>query len=149
MACSISQFQECSLFITITSWHLICIKMNNTATLPLHFCSTTVCWRAWVVLNRVMLSLVPSYKPGALPGSCRRDALNAEHSLHGSPTAAPRWRHIQAPAAKAWRKEWAFPLPWKWWMNAEVFHSPQPCDPKHCPWSPARNINCHTKKHTQ
>lgn len=110
--------------------------MNCAATLPLLFCNTTVCWWAWVVLNRVMLSLVPSCKLGALPGSCRMDALNAEYSLRSRPTGAPRGWHIQAPAAKAWQKEWAFPLPWKWWMYTEALHNLQPYDPPRCSLEP-------------
>lgn len=122
--------------LTVASWHLICMSKSYAATLPLLFCNTTACWWAWVVLNRVMLSLVPSCKLGALPGGCRTDALKAEYSPRSRPAAAPRWRHIQAPAANAWQKEWAFPLPWKWWMHTEAFHSLQPSDPPHCPLEP-------------
>lgn len=103
-ACSISQSQEIVPFHYC--WlHLICIRINYAATLPLFFCNTTVCWWALVVLNRVMLSLMPSCRLGSLPGSHRMNALNAEYSLCNRPTGALRGRHIQAPAAKAWGKK--------------------------------------------
>lgn len=128
--CSISQFQEKSVF-TIVGCCLISIRMNYAATLPPLFRSTIVCSWAQRLWNRVMLSLMSCSKHGALPGGWRTDTLNAEYSLCCRPMGAPRGRHIQAPAAKAWQKEWAFLLLWKWWLYTEALHNLQPYDPSH------------------
>lgn len=86
--CSISQFQEKSVF-TIVGWCLISIRMNYAAMLPPLFRSTIVCSWAQRVWNRVMLSLMSCSKHGALPGGWRTDTLNAEYSLCCRPMGAP------------------------------------------------------------